>query len=139
VVVATIHDGQVDGCATNAMLRMSEIGGMEIFATNGWDGWEKGNQPMRRALEISRAASIKAWRIRKLQGESRETMAAQVRAAWRTRLSKTVVKRVAQRIDPAVRITPPRSGYRFRVYQFSDGSKLRTRGSGYHFLMVGGG
>jgi hypothetical protein len=49
------------------------------------------------------------------------------------------VRRVATRIDPDVRIVPNRPLYRFRVYQFSDGSRLRTRGQGYHFLIVSGG
>jgi hypothetical protein len=94
----------------------------------------------RRPLAVSRAASMTAWRVRKrLAKAAGASLAAQTVVAWDNRPGRTTVRRVATRIDPDVRIVPNRPLYRFRVYQFSDGSRLRTRGQGYHFLIVSGG
>jgi hypothetical protein len=94
----------------------------------------------RRPLAVSRAASMKAWRTRKRLAKAMgASLAAQTVVAWDNRPGPTTVRRVATRIDPGVRIIPNRPLYRFRVYEFSDGSRLRTRGQGYHFLIVTGG
>jgi hypothetical protein len=91
----------------------------------------------RRPPEVSRAASMKAWRVRKRLAKAIGlSLAAQTVVAWDNRPGPTTVRRVAARVDPDVRIVPNRPLYRFRVYQFSDGSRLRTRGQGYHFLMA---
>jgi hypothetical protein len=83
---------------------------------------------------------MKAWRVRKRLAKAMgASLAAQTVVAWDNRPGPTTVRRVATRIDPDVRIVPNRPLYRFRVYEFSDGSRLRTRGQGYHFLIVGGG